>query len=220
MTWTSFFRHPEPPPWLYARMAQSGLLHRIYRRFSGDLAAALPAGARLLDVGTGPGHLPEHLAVRRPDLDLYGLDFSRSMIRQARGRQEVSPCRGLCRWLVGDAQQLPFPAHVFDQIVASFSLHIWPQPVQGLAEMLRVLKPGGRAWVYELKRQVPLPELRAFAREEGLPLPLVDLGFKIVSWHHALPRLDFERLLQQAAGEHWRLTTAHGIFWRAELERI
>jgi ubiquinone/menaquinone biosynthesis C-methylase UbiE len=220
MTWISFFRHPEPPPWLYALMAKSGLLHRIYRRFSSDLAAALPVGARLLDVGTGPGHLPEHLATMRPDLDLYGLDFSRSMIRHAQGRQEVSPCRGLCHWLVGDAQQLPFPVHVFDHIVASFSLHIWPQPERGLREMLRVLQPGGRAWVYELKRQVSPRELRAFAREEGLPFALVYLGFKLVSWHHALPRPDFERLLKQAAGEQWRLTTAHGIFWRAELKQI
>lgn len=46
--------HLEPPPWLYARLAHGSLLRLIYRRFSADLAAGLPAGAKVLDVGTGP----------------------------------------------------------------------------------------------------------------------------------------------------------------------
>jgi ubiquinone/menaquinone biosynthesis C-methylase UbiE len=218
MSLTSFFRNLEPPPWLYDRMAKSGLLHGVYRRFAADLAAALPAAARLLDVGTGPGYLPEHLAGLRPDVEFWGLDLSPGMLRYARGRQADSPCRGRCNWVAGDAQQLPFPAAVFDHIVASFSLHHWPNPVRGLTEMLRVLKPGGQAWIYELQRRASYQEIKAFAREEGLLSLPAYIVLKPVSWHHALAHQDFESLLVQAAAQ-WRLTAIHQIFWRAEMTR-
>jgi ubiquinone/menaquinone biosynthesis C-methylase UbiE len=206
--------HLEPPPWLYARMARGSLLRRLYRRFAADLAASLPARARVLDVGTGPGQLPAYLARERPDLDLCGLDFSIAMIRRA-GRHQA----GRQKWLVADAQALPFPAGVFDQSIATFSLHIWPQPAVGIQEMVRVLKPGGRAWIYELRREAAAEDLRQFARAERLPFPLVYLGFKAVSRHHSLREAAFAATLRQAAGSRWRLDPAHHLFWRAKLWR-
>ena len=207
-------KHLEPPPWLYARMAQGSLMHLIYRRFVSDLAESLPRGTRLLDVGTGPGYLLGHLARVRPDLSLWGLDFSADMIRRARQRAMAS------RWLVADACRLPFPAGVFGQVVATFSFHIWPCPVAGLQELRRVLAPGGRAWVYELRREASLQDLKAFAGETGLPFPFVFLGYHVVRQHHALPAPEFTRLLRQAAGPeaHQSLRPAHHIFWRAELQ--
>ena len=84
MTSTSIFRvkHLEPPPWLYAWMARGSLFRMIYRRFSADLAALLPTGARVLDVGTGPGYLLAELVKARPDLDLWGLDLAHAMVRR------------------------------------------------------------------------------------------------------------------------------------------
>ncbi|HEY9074646.1 MAG TPA: class I SAM-dependent methyltransferase, partial [Desulfobaccales bacterium] len=200
--------------WLYARMARGSLLRRVYRRFAADLAASLPAGAQVLDVGTGPGYLPALLARARPDLDLCGLDFAYAMIRRARRRHPIPS-----KWLVADSQALPFPAGVFDQTVASFSLHIWPRPVMGVQEMTRVLKPGGRAWIYELRREAETEKLRQFARTERLPFPLVYLGFKAVSLHHSLKQAEFAAILQTAVGSHWRLEAAHHLFWRAALWR-
>ena len=209
--------HLEPPPWLYARMAQGSLMRLIYRRFISDLAGSLPPGTRLLDVGTGPGYLLSYLGRVRPDLNLWGLDFSPDMIRRARHRGLAS--RAAPRCLVADACRLPFPAGVFGQVVATFSFHIWPCPLAGLQELRRVLAPGGRAWVYELRREASLQDLRAFARETGLPLLFVYLGYQVVRWHHAPPAPEFSRLLRQAAGPeaHATLRPAHHIFWRAEL---
>ena len=165
MTLTALSRgqHLEPPPWLYARLARGSLMRLIYRRLIHDLAGSLPPGTRLLDVGTGPGYLLGYLARERPDLSLWGLDFSPDMIRRARQRATAPPAAP--RWLVADACRLPFAAGVFGQVVASFSFHIWPCPVAGLTELRRVLTPGGRAWVYELRREATLRDLRAFARE-------------------------------------------------------
>jgi len=219
MSLTSIFRgkHLEPPPWLYARLAQGSLMRLIYRLLVADLAGGLPPGTRLLDVGTGPGYLLGYLARARPDLSLWGLDYAYDMIRRARPRQRRLAPQAAPRWLVADACFLPFPSGVFDQVVATFSFHIWPCPVAGLQELLRVLQPGGRAWVYELRREASIRDLQAFARESGLPLPFVHLGYNIVRWHHALPAADYAHLIQQAAGARGTLRPSQHIFWRAEL---
>ena len=80
-----------------------------------------------------------------------------------------------------------------------------------------MLAPGGRAWVYELRQEATIFNLKAFAQEIGLPFPLVYLGFKIVSRHHAVPVLDFTQALEEAAGSRGTLRPVHQIFWRAEL---
>jgi ubiquinone/menaquinone biosynthesis C-methylase UbiE len=219
MTLTSTFRveHLEPPPWLYARLASGSLMRLIYRLFVGDLAQAVPAGARVLDVGTGPGYLLGYLSQARDDLNLWGLDFSWDMLRRARSRQAATAPQTTGHWLTANACHLPFPAGVFDHVVATFTFHIWPCPAAGLQELKRVLAPGGRAWVYELRREATIPNLRAFAQETGLPFPLVYLGFKIVSQHHAVPVFEFTRALMDAAGTQGTLRPVQQIFWRAEL---
>ena len=220
MTLTAIFRgeHLEPPPWLYARLAQGSLMRLIYRRLLADLAGSLPPGTRVLDVGAGPGYLLSYLARDRPDLSLWGLDLSHDMIRRARPRQRAMAPETAPRWLVADACRLPFPAGIFGRVVASFSFHIWPCPVAGLQELQRVLAPGGRAWVYELRREASLPDLKAFARDLGLPLPFVYLGSQVVRRHHALAASEFTSLIRQAAGARGTLQPAHHIFWRAELQ--
>ena len=217
MTWNALVRgeHLEPPPWLYARMAQGSLMRLIYRLFVGDLAQTLAFGTRLLDVGTGPGYFLGHLARVRPDLKLWGLDFAYDMILRARLRPSAPASQAPVRWVVADACLLPFPAGVFDHIVATFSFHIWPCSVAGLQELRRVLAPGGQAWVYELRREASLHDLKAFAREIQLPFSLVYLGFKIVSRHHAVPAQEFAQALKQAG--RGTLRPVHHIFWRAEL---
>ena len=220
MTWKALVRgeHLEPPPWAYARMARGSLMRLIYRLFVGDLTTAVPLNTRLLDVGTGPGYLLGYLSTARPDLSLWGVDFADDMIRRAKPRQAaVLAPQTPVRWLVADACSLPFPESAFDQVVATFSFHIWPCPVAGLQELRRVLAPGGRAWVYELRREASLPDLKAFARAMNLPFLLVYLGFKIVSRHHAVPAPEFAHALRQAAQDCGTLRPVHHIFWRAEL---
>jgi ubiquinone/menaquinone biosynthesis C-methylase UbiE len=214
--------HLEPPPWLYARLARGSVMRLIYRRLITDLAESLPPGTRVLDVGAGPGYLLSSLARVRPDLSLWGLDCAFDMIRRASLPPQTPAPQAAPRWLVADACRLPFPAGGFGQVIATFTFHIWPCPLAGLQELRRVLAPGGRAWVYELRREASSRDLRAFARETGLPYFFVSLGYNLVRWHHALPEPEFGRLLRQAAGpnSHKTLQPAHHIFWRAELQPV
>jgi ubiquinone/menaquinone biosynthesis C-methylase UbiE len=213
------FHRPElePPPWLYALMAKGPLFRRIYRRFVDDVAGEAPLGARLLDVGTGPGYLLCYLVPRRLDLELVGLDRSFDIVRRGRARlTNITPCLDI-QWLVADALALPCAPETFEQVLTTFSLHIWPDPARGLAEIYRVLKPGGRAWIYEMNREAPTAHLRRFAREERFPFFFVYAGVKLLGWHHALRREEFHNILEQAGLTAWRLDPAHHLFWRLEI---
>ncbi|MBM4295955.1 MAG: class I SAM-dependent methyltransferase [Deltaproteobacteria bacterium] len=214
MILTSTFpvKHVEPPAWVSAPMARWFLHGLVYRRFVGDLAAGVPPGATLLDVGAGPGYLLEALARKRPDLQALGLDIDYGMLRRGPASKQFTP-------VVGDAQALPFRAGAFHQVLATFSLHIWPHKAAGLREILRVLRPGGGVWLYEMQREAPAAALRAFARDLGLPSFLVYPAFKVLSWGHALTAAELTAIIREARGTRWRLSTAHHVFWRVQLEK-
>ena len=96
------------------------------------------ARGRVLDVGCGTGVLLERLAARGEPV---GLDLSRDMLARAARRQRE---RGFTAALVcGDAQHLPFRDGAFESVVSTFAINAVPDLEAALAEMLRVLQPGG-----------------------------------------------------------------------------
>jgi demethylmenaquinone methyltransferase/2-methoxy-6-polyprenyl-1,4-benzoquinol methylase len=110
-------------------------------------AALLVAGGRALDVACGSGKLTRELAkLTGPTGLAVGLDFSSGMLRVASGGG-AGPS-----YVRADALHLPFPAGVFDAVTVAFGLRNFTDPEQGLREMARVLKPGGRALVLEFVR--------------------------------------------------------------------
>lgn len=93
----------------------------------------------VLDVGCGTGALLSAIAGRLPGARLAGLDLSPAMLSVARRKL------GDRAFLVaGEAGSLPFPDRRFDLVLSTSALHYWPDPAAGLAEIARVLKPGGR----------------------------------------------------------------------------
>jgi ubiquinone/menaquinone biosynthesis C-methylase UbiE len=123
------------------------VLRGMYRRLAADVARVTPNGAAVLDVGTGPGVLLVELAARRPDLQLTGVDLSADMIAAA--TRNLEPFRERASAGVGDVTSLPFPDSSFDLIVSSLSLHHWDHPEAAVPELARVLRPGGRVYIYD-----------------------------------------------------------------------
>jgi len=123
------------------------VLRGMYRRLAADVAGVAPRGAAVLDVGTGPGVLLVELAGRRPDLRLTGVDLSADMIAAATRNLEPFHERASAR--VADVTTLPFPDHSFDLIVSSLSLHHWDNPEAAVPELARVLRPGGKVYIYD-----------------------------------------------------------------------
>lgn len=141
------FHHPGP----YDRIANRQL-RRLYARVAADVgAAALPDGARVLDAGTGPGRVPLAIANARPRLRAEGIDLSEEMIEHARRLAAEAGLQDRVGFTVADVADLPYPDGTFDMIVSTLSQHHWKNREQGVRELVRVLKPTGQVWIYDIR---------------------------------------------------------------------
>lgn len=128
----------------------------------------IEAGDKVLEVGFGPGLAIELLASEeRHAAFVAGVDISSVMVEQASKRNAGSIVAGRVALRDGAADHLPFGDATFDKALAVNSMQIWPDPVAGLCEIRRVLKPGGRIALgftpYSGQENRGLPELLAAA---------------------------------------------------------
>ncbi len=161
---------------IYDAMSRMAL-GSLHAGVAADVAAIAPDRARVLEAGCGPGHLAIGLASRH-GLHVTGLDLDPAMIRRARANAERAEADETRRpsFLVGDVASLAFPDGSFDLVVSTLSMHHWADPAAGLGEIARVLGPGGRALIWDIRPGiVPLhshvPDPVAHIR--GAPLRLV-----------------------------------------------
>ena len=144
-------------------------LHRAWKAFAVDIARPRP-GERVLDVATGSGDLAAALERRvAPGGEVWITDVNRRML--SRGRDRLLDAGSLAPAVQCDAERLPFPERSFDCVTVGFGLRNMTHKEAALAEMARVLKPGGRLVVLEFSR-VRAPLARAY-----------DLySFKLLPW--------------------------------------
>jgi len=131
------------------RILTAGLDGRWRRRTA---EAVVRAGDRVLDACCGTGDLA--LADERAGGAVIGLDFSEPMLERAR-RKSTS-----IEWIQGDALALPFPDSSFDVVTVGFGVRNVSDLEGGLAELRRVLRPGGRVGVLDIT--TPRGVLRPF----------------------------------------------------------
>lgn len=137
----------------------SGNMDRRWRRrVAGELSGDLKAGeARVLDVACGTGDLALRL-FELTRVRVVGIDFCRPMLElAARKALKLDATIGLVE---GDALSLPFRDGSFDVVTIAFGLRNLSSTERGLRELLRVLKPGGKAAVLEFSKPV-VPGFRA-----------------------------------------------------------
>ena len=101
-------------------------------------------GDCVLDVGFGPGVGVQLLAESARARYVAGVDPSQEMLKQATVRNAQAIARGQVDLRTGSAGSLPFGDGTFDKVFTANSLQMWPDAAAGLAEVKRVMKPGGK----------------------------------------------------------------------------
>lgn len=141
--------------------AMTAGLHHRWRARAADLARVGP-GDRVLDVATGTGDLALELARRvAPGGEVVGSDFSQGMLSRARAKAEQAGADIRFEW--GDALKLPYAEDAFDAATVGFGARNFSDLAPGLAEMVRVVRPGGRVVVLEMTPPTK-PPLSVFYR--------------------------------------------------------
>jgi len=125
---------------------------------------ALPAGGAVLEVAPGPGFLSIELA-RSSKYQVTGLDISKTFVEiaQANARQ----ANVAVDFQLGNASDMPFAADRFEFIICTAAFKNFTQPVQAIAEMQRVLKPGGKALIVDLRHDASRADVDRMVEEMG-----------------------------------------------------
>ncbi len=144
----------------------------IWSRSAGDIFLdwlAPPSGLRWIDVGCGNGAFTELLVERCAPAEVQGIDPSEGQLAYARTR----PAARVAEFRQGDAMALPFPADRFDAAVMALVLVFVPEPTRGVAEMVRVVEPGGivAAYMWDMESGFPLRFILEEMRAMGLTPP-------------------------------------------------
>jgi len=205
---------PFPATRPYSLFARSRFMRGFYRQVASEVAVELSQG-RILDVGTGPGYLPIEIARSAPRVEVVGIDVSSDMVRIARRNAERAGLSSRVRFMVEDANRMPFENSYFDLIVSTGSLHHWREPLRVMNEIHRVLRDGGQAWIYDLQRDAPedvvarkLAEYgyRGLGKLAGLILYNAIKLHSSITLHEVLSILEDERnrFRQYHVEENWR----------------
>jgi demethylmenaquinone methyltransferase/2-methoxy-6-polyprenyl-1,4-benzoquinol methylase len=140
------------PVYDFMNHAMTAGLDRRWRRLAAD--TVVRPGDAVLDACCGTGDLA--IAAERAGGRVTGLDFSEQMLVRARGKSDS------VEWVLGDVTALPFDDASFDAVTVGFGIRNVPDLEAGLAELARVLRPGGRVACLEITR--PHGMLKPFFR--------------------------------------------------------
>lgn len=137
-------------------------IHRAWKRHF-VAGCGMRPGDRVLDLAGGTGDIAGLAARRvRPGGEVCVADINRQMLEAGRRRMDDRGRVADFDWLQVNAEALPFADRRFDHVTIAFGLRNVTDREQALAEMYRVLKPGGRVHILEFSRVGPRPLARAY----------------------------------------------------------
>lgn len=163
----SFSRLPGFGARLYDSMTHAHAIEAQFKEIAQYLVSRVEVG-RVLDVGTGPGRLLLEIHRLNPALELYGLDISDSMVRQA--GQNLAGINADLRQ--GSIERADFDGDFFDLVTCTGSFYLWERPEACLGEVYRILREKRSAYLFETYSDYNHDEfrdgLRANLRNETL----------------------------------------------------
>ena len=129
-------------------------IDRRWRRIAVGMVRCSPGG-RILDIATGTGDVALAIAAHtQSDVRITGMDFCPEMVDICREKVAASPFAGRIVLAVAPCEEIPFPDDSFDSVTIAFGIRNVVDRPRGLAEMYRVLKPGGNAVILEFSTPV------------------------------------------------------------------
>jgi ubiquinone/menaquinone biosynthesis C-methylase UbiE len=172
-----------------------------FKALAQRMAASLAPGARVLEVAPGPGFFAIELA-KLGHYEITGADISATFIEIARATAGRESAR--VDFQQGNASNLPFPPDRFDLVLCRAAFKNFSDPVGALREMRRVLKPGGRAVVIDLRKNVDTGELDRYIRglnAGALNAFVMKWTFRLMLVNRAYSREQFEQFITQSGFE-------------------
>jgi len=150
----------------YKGPAMEGMVATWYARITRDdsvfaaqaamIASEVPAGARILEIAPGPGYLAVELA--RRGFEVTAIDISRTFVDLVIANAQAAGVAVEAR--VGNASELPCPDARFDFVICRAAFKNFSDPEGALDEIYRVLAPGGRASIIDLRKEATTDEIR------------------------------------------------------------
>ncbi len=166
-----------------------------YSELAERVAREIAPGSRVLEVAPGPGYFCVELA-KRGSFAITGLDISRTFVKIA--TRNAAKAGVEVDFQQGSAANLPFPKGSFDFLLCRAAFKNFAQPVAALEEMCRVLKPGGRGLIIDLRRDASPDEISRHVDKMGLSTfnrIMTRLAFKTMLLKSAYTREQFQQML-------------------------
>ncbi len=168
-----------------------------FRELAQRIAKELPQGGSVLEIAPGPGYFCIELAKLGP-FAIRGVDLSEAMVKIARGKAAEAGVH--VDFEQGNASSLPYPRDTFDFLLCRAAFKNFARPVEALREMCRVLKPGGRGLIVDLRRDAPIGEVNRLVDQMGLSAVnrvITKLTFRWMLLKSAYAKEHFEQMLAQ-----------------------
>ncbi|TQC42694.1 class I SAM-dependent methyltransferase [Rhodococcus sp. WS4] len=162
--------------WMYETIVAPAVYHS-HHVIDEHFLPHLPPNSHVLDVGSGGALFTKYIADQRSDLHIIGLDLSQPQIKRATKRMRNYGDR--VRFEVGDATQLDFADQTFDGVISYGSIKHWSSREAGLAECMRVLKPGGPLLITDADRSTSFEDAEKFVENYKVPRCLGSINLAI-----------------------------------------
>jgi ubiquinone/menaquinone biosynthesis C-methylase UbiE len=161
------------------------------------VAGEISPGASVLEVAPGPGYFAIELA-KLGDYPVTGLDISQTFVEIARANAATAKVKA--QFQRGDASRMPFDEGRFDYLVCRAAFKNFSRPQAALREMCRVLKPGGRALIIDMRRDASPDSMKQAARSlnsGAFNRMFVYLTFRVMLVRRAYTKAEFQRMIAQ-----------------------
>jgi len=173
---------------------------------------------RILDIATGTGDFALELLKLKPE-QVIGLDISSGMLEVGREKMKKRKVDNVIEMVLGDSESIPYADGHFDALTVAFGVRNFENLEKGLSEMLRVLRPGGKAVILEFSKPKRFPVKQVFGFYSKYIIPF--LGKSISKDEKAYAYLpesvaafpegtDFIAILNKVGYQHATATTVSG----------